>query len=73
MANAGPMGSYNYTHLTAAEAAQVRSGPGILRSITVNDATTSAVVTVYDNLTGGTSTPIARRRTSPRWPDSALL
>lgn len=57
MANAGAMGSYNYVHLTAIAATQVRTGPGILRSITINDATTSAVVTVYDNTTA--ATPIA--------------
>ena len=49
MANAGPIGSYNYAYMAAAATLVVRTGPGILHAITINDPTTNSVVTVYDN------------------------
>lgn len=43
--------SYNYTNLAANATTLIRTGPGLLHSITVNKAgATANVVTVYDGL-----------------------
>lgn len=58
--NTGTIPGYNYSNITAAAPTTtvVKSGQGILHSITVNTAADTGVITVYDN-TSGTGTKIA--------------
>ena len=46
-----------YQNIVGAATTVVRSGPGILKSITVNQPIASATVTIYDN-TAGSGTKI---------------
>lgn len=49
--NTGVIGGYNYRNITAAAPTTtvVKTGAGILHSITFNTPTATAVITIYDN------------------------
>lgn len=49
--NTGVIGGYNYNNITAAAptATVVKTGAGVLHSITFNKPLATAVVTIYDN------------------------
>lgn len=49
--NTGVIGGYNSSHITAAAPTTtvVKTGQGVLHSITLNKPTATAVITVYDN------------------------
>jgi hypothetical protein len=56
-----PQGSFNYTHVSAnGNGDALKSGSGILHSVTINTKGASAnVLTLYDSLIHGTGTVIA--------------
>ena len=49
--NTGVIGGYNSSHITAAAPTTtvVKTGQGVLHSITLNKPTATAVITIYDN------------------------
>lgn len=47
-----------YNHITTNTTTDVKSTTGVLVSVIVNDANTGSI-TIYDDTTGGTSTPVA--------------
>lgn len=47
--NTGVLGGWNYTPITSQTTTVVKSGEGILHTITFNKPTATTVVTVYDN------------------------
>lgn len=49
---------YRYAHMAAAATLVVKSGPGVLHTLTLNTPTEATVITVYDN-TAGSGTVIA--------------
>jgi hypothetical protein len=54
-----PSGSFNYTHLNANGTTTVKSGPGMLHTLTINvKGASSNTITLYDN-TSGSGTVIA--------------
>jgi hypothetical protein len=56
--NTGVIPGYSYRGITTQATTVVKTGQGILHTITFNNPTATAVVTVYDN-TSGTGTAIA--------------
>lgn len=49
--NTGTIGGFNYVNITAAAptATVIKSGQGVLHTITLNNPTATAVITIYDN------------------------
>lgn len=49
--NTGVIGGYNHSHITAAAPTTtvVKTGQGVLHTITLNKPTATAVITIYDN------------------------
>ena len=58
--NTGVIGGYNYVNITAAAptTTTIKTGTGVLHTITFNKPVATGVVTVYDN-TAGSGTAIA--------------
>lgn len=51
---------FNYTHISTNTTTAVRTGPCVLHAVAINKAGASAnVATVYDDVSGGTTTPVA--------------
>ncbi len=51
---------FNYTHIAANGTSAIRTGPCVLHAIAVNKAGGSSnIATVYDDVTAGTTTPVA--------------
>lgn len=44
--------SFQYSHLAAAATTTVKTGPGILHSISLNTLAVTSTVTIYDNTAG---------------------
>ncbi len=50
--NTGPAVGYTFRNITGQATTVLRTGSGILHTITLNKPTATAVVTVYDNTAG---------------------
>lgn len=50
--NTGVIPGYNYAHITGTTTSSLKSGTGVLHTITVNQPVASSVITIYDNTAG---------------------
>lgn len=71
--NTGVIGGYNYVNITAAAPTTtvVKTGAGVLHTITFNKPVATAVITVYDNTSA--ATPAIGTITVPASPQPVTL
>lgn len=64
--NTGVIGGYNAAHITSQTTTVVKTGQGVLHTITINNPAATATVTIYDNTSAaGTTLGIVTVPSSP--------